>query len=148
MKIIFEKINPAFHLLTVRRQDGSSESVQLHSETYFLHDLCHFVVETELGLKEGFWGMLADGCVFGQLSGKTNELTAALREIEKIVGATQSRYWGNTTGENLHETLESSYFKVPVNYLDKVLPEIDSIARKWKYLPVGEKLELVWKEET
>lgn len=145
MKIVFEKINPAFHTLTIHREDGSSESAQLHSETYFLHDLCHFVVEAALGLKEGFWGMLSDGYAFEQLAGKTNELTGELREIEKIVGATQSRYRGNTTDENLHAIPESNRFEIPADYLDKVLPEIDSIVKRWKYLPVGEKLELFWR---
>jgi hypothetical protein len=32
------------------------------------HDLLHYVVETRLGIKHGFWGLVADGVDFGHLS--------------------------------------------------------------------------------
>lgn len=32
------------------------------------HDLAHFVVERALGIRQGFWGSLAEGAVFGSLT--------------------------------------------------------------------------------
>jgi hypothetical protein len=51
-------------LLVCTRADGSRTVQQHrgHQAAFFpLHDLTHFVVETELGLAEGFYGLIAAG---------------------------------------------------------------------------------------
>jgi hypothetical protein len=35
------------------------------------HDLLHYLVETELGLRRGFWGLVAEGVDFEALNAKT-----------------------------------------------------------------------------
>jgi hypothetical protein len=46
----------------VARHDGSSVSWDFPSYGDLLpHDLCHLVVEQELGIVNGFWGMIDDG---------------------------------------------------------------------------------------
>ena len=75
MKIIFRKLNSVSHELKVIRADNSYEIAVLETDTYQLHDICHFFVERELKTMEGFWGMLSQGYKMEQLSGKTNTLT-------------------------------------------------------------------------
>jgi len=46
----------------VRRDDGTSTSWRLPTYGDGLpHDLCHLVVEQELGLTDGFWGLVDQG---------------------------------------------------------------------------------------
>jgi hypothetical protein len=41
-------------------------------------DLMHFLVETRLGARHGFWGMVADGTNFGYLSFAVDQVRAGL----------------------------------------------------------------------
>lgn len=50
--------------LTCTRRDGSVTWQRLHGPTALvmpIHDLTHFAVETALGFRQGFYGLLADG---------------------------------------------------------------------------------------
>jgi hypothetical protein len=40
------------------------------------HDLVHYLVETRLGIRHGFWGLVADGTNFGYLSGVADRIRA------------------------------------------------------------------------
>jgi len=50
-------------VLSVTRRDGT---VAWQRQSFFfpLHDLTHYAVETVLGLRQAFWGMMADGWEF------------------------------------------------------------------------------------
>lgn len=65
MDILFTKISDQEHALTVRRQDGSTDSVVLNSRSFLRHDLSHLAVELELPLSRGFWGSVANGAALG-----------------------------------------------------------------------------------
>jgi len=55
----------------VARDDGSSTGWDFPSYGDGLpHDLCHLVVEDELGLAEGFWGLIDQGVDVGLVSNK------------------------------------------------------------------------------
>jgi hypothetical protein len=41
-------------------------------------DLVHYLVETRLGVRHGFWGMVADGANFGYLSHAADQIRAGL----------------------------------------------------------------------
>jgi hypothetical protein len=47
-------------------------------ETELPYDLVHYLVETRLGLRHGFWGMVADGVGFGYLSNAADQVRAGL----------------------------------------------------------------------
>ena len=146
MKVTFKKINPANHSLTIIRQDKSTDEVTLHTETYFLHDICHFVVENELKLQNGFWGMLAQGYGIAQLAGKTNELTAELRLIEHVVGGVQSMFWRHMTEDVFWQAMRNKNYTInDPDFLNSVISKIQEIMNRWKYLPVGEVVELEFK---
>ena len=143
MKIIFRKLNSVSHELKVIRADNSYEIAVLETDTYQLHDICHFFVERELKTMEGFWGMLSQGYKMEQLSGKTNTLTQKLRLIECIVGATQSVYSGHMGRSDFKEYMETVEWDLSVDsLLANVILQIKEFMEKWKYLPVGERIYL------
>lgn len=146
MRIVFKKLNPVLHELKIVRADKSEESTVLETDTYQLHDICHFFVERELETKEGFWGMLSQGYKMEQLSGKTNTLTEKLRLIECIVGATQSVYSGHMTNADFWNYMETVDWDLPADsLLVNVIPKIREFMEKWKYLPIGNEICLEFK---
>jgi hypothetical protein len=70
---------------SITRDDTTQEHFTLETKTYFLHDICHYVVEKQLQFKKGLWGMLSIGHSLQELFGKENPLTPELRFIEQIV---------------------------------------------------------------
>jgi hypothetical protein len=68
------------HQETVVRDDGSVSVVPMADYGPALpHDLAHFVVERELGLRWGFWGLVAAGARFDTLARAAKGTPAASR---------------------------------------------------------------------
>lgn len=144
MKIIASKVSGFLFRYSIYRDNGQSETIELDTKTYFLHDICHFVIEKKLHIRKGFWGMLADGYAFNALSGKDNPQTIDLRFIEQIVGPIQSVYMGHFDKEELGAYIEHLNFPVKSEDLEYCLHNISRIMEKWDSLAVGEELELEW----
>jgi hypothetical protein len=142
MKIILRKINQSNHYLTIIKNGEVFDEVQLDTKTYFLHDIVHYCVEKELKRNNGFWGMIAMGHKLAALSGKDNELTAALRQIEKIVGAIQAVYSGHMSLVMFDECMQLVPFLPDAGFVTNVTNNIGTIMNEWKYLPIGKALEL------
>jgi hypothetical protein len=67
---------------TWQRQDGKLASV------FPFHDMTHYAVETEMGFRSGFFGLIADGWEIGETTGKTprGSIPDEARAVETIVG--------------------------------------------------------------
>ncbi len=63
-----------------------------HGAHFALHDLTHFAVETSLGYRRGFFGLIAEGWDIEETSGKSprGPLPDEALEVERIVGAFDS----------------------------------------------------------
>lgn len=144
MKITILKKNAFLAQYSIQRTDGSSDAVTLDTKTYLEHDICHYVVEKNLGYTKGFWGMLASGKNFGELSGKNNPLTEELRFIEKVVGPVQSVYWGHLPAEKFADFTAHLEFPLPAGFVETCVAEIRSLTSAWQYLPAGDKIQLNW----
>ncbi len=143
MKVTFTKLNKAQHQVSIERDNSSTESVVLNTETYFLHDLCHFVVEQELCLFQGFWGMLNQGYSFAELSGKENPLTEELRKIECIVGGLQAMYMGHQTEEEYLHYLSAVHITLSdTGFIQRALTKIEVLHTKFRYMPLAADLTL------
>jgi hypothetical protein len=65
MEIIFTRSRDRRDATIVTRRDGVRLSVPVYGKLDPIpHDLAHYVVERELGLRDGFWGSVAEGAVF------------------------------------------------------------------------------------
>tara|TARA_R110002124_G_scaffold274893_1_gene444966 strand:- start:334 stop:831 length:498 start_codon:yes stop_codon:yes gene_type:complete len=139
MKIQFQKVNASNHELKIIRANNTTESTILHTNTYLLHDICHYFVEKELNTLDGFWGMLSHGYRIEQLFGKTNQLTKKLRIIECIVGATQSVYSNHMDETGFWNYIQTVDFKLTDNnFLEKAVPQISQFMTQWNYMPAGQ----------
>jgi len=73
------------------RDDGSTawqKQTDRHAAFFALHDLTHFAVETTLGYRRGFFGLVAEGWDFEDTTGKgaRGPLPPEAGEVEGIVG--------------------------------------------------------------
>ncbi|HET7459822.1 MAG TPA: hypothetical protein VFJ82_01190, partial [Longimicrobium sp.] len=59
----FSKTKDGTPVLSITRRDGSVAWQKQHA-FFPVHDLTHYAIETTLGLRQAFWGMMADGWEF------------------------------------------------------------------------------------
>jgi len=56
------------HRFEIVRDDGTRESHELETRSTMLHDLAHYAVETEAALDNSFYGRLAQGITYEELT--------------------------------------------------------------------------------
>lgn len=142
MKIELKKKTEYECEYTLTRANKSVEQISLETKTYFVHDICHYVVENNLKYSKGFWGMLANGYNFNELFGKNNPQTEELRFIEQIVGPIQSVFSGHIPKADLDQYIGHLDFVMKENILDKCLADIRTIINKWEQLAIGQQITL------
>lgn len=59
MDVCIEKLSAEEHRVSIRRLDGSKDSISLNSRSFLRHDFAHFAVESEVPIKMGYWGSVA-----------------------------------------------------------------------------------------
>jgi hypothetical protein len=98
------------------------------------HDLGQFVVESALELREGFWGLLANGASFKSVPGR--RLTKPGREITRAHYAALVEVEGIVNG---HVSAWRRGAATPVG------SALDDMYRRWRALTPGETLSLKWR---
>jgi hypothetical protein len=128
------------------------------------HDVAHLVVEDELGLDRGLWGVIAAGGMFPQnavVSGRQKPHAAQrarsvvkaaqedLNQAEIVVGAVcRIVHGGLEHDQRLIDRLTGRWR--PGSLIPDAIPRISErlrdAAARWDAVPVGGSLELVWGE--
>jgi hypothetical protein len=134
-------------VLRCARTDGSVtwQKQGKHAAFFALHDLTHFAVETALGYRRGFFGLIAEGWDIEDTTGKGTRgaLPAEAVEVEGIVGAFDSERGSGTlwTAEEFN-----TFCPRPLTSDDiqRVRALRASLFRQWSAIPVGQKLELTF----
>lgn len=143
-------------LLRCVRADGSStwQRQDRHAGFFALHDLTHFAVESGLGFRRGFYGLIAEGWDIDDTSGKgaRGSLPEEATEVEYIVGSFDSERASGAilTAEEFNQNA-ANYAASRGAGAPRRLTEED-IARvrarraelfaRWSALPVGGAIEL------
>jgi hypothetical protein len=148
----FTRISPTHHRFEYRREDGSGEAIEMETKTLLFHDLLHYAVESEAGLKGSFYGILGKIGGYEELSVAGGAaLGGEIAITERVVGA--------LTGALQAEHLEVEAFVAQVTeYLDfyeeraprwftaafiaAVRERMRQLTGRWKATPFGETLEL------
>src|SRR5262249_42752559 len=90
LRVQFTKRTDGSVVLRCVRRDGSAtwQRHEKHASFFSYHDLRHFAVETTLGLRKGFYGLIADGWDIADTNGQgaRGRLSAASVFVEHIVG--------------------------------------------------------------
>lgn len=96
LTVRLRRISPTHHQFAYVRSDGSGECAELETRTLLFHDLLHFAVETEAGLKQSFYGKLASGSSFADLredalAMQAGEAATTERVVAAMTAAIQSQ---------------------------------------------------------
>jgi hypothetical protein len=90
LRIVISKKADGTGILRCVRQNGSVtwQKETKHAAYFALHDLTHFAVETTLGYRSGFFGLIAEGWDVEDTSGKgaRGSLPLEAIEVERMVG--------------------------------------------------------------
>jgi hypothetical protein len=135
MRIELIGLDPKTHRFRVVRSDGSTESVDLETRSYLVHDLTHYAVERTLQLARGFYGLLASGTAMAELNDRTRPWPTGteIAFAESIVGPMQSHLSGKQV------TLPADW-----HFVAAVEAEYRRAYGQWRGTPFGQPCVLVW----
>ena len=142
-------------LLRCIRPDGSTtwQKQQGDRAAFFpLHDLTHYAVETELGFRRGFYGLIAEGWDIADTTGKTarGPLPEEALEVEYLVSAFSAE-WNSPSGWSAADFNDQARAfgatrKLPPprslteEELARVRSRFKELCARWRDLPQGETL--------
>jgi hypothetical protein len=151
LKVRFTRGKDKKDVLSVVREDGS-QSWQHQQPGIPVHDLTHFAVESTLGLKNGFYGLLAQGWDITRLTEKDvrktlppeglwTEFVVGLVQTERLapepLSAAEFNDLLNKEKQNFglkydREVTDDELLQIRVTFLD--------LYSKWRLLKPGESL--------
>jgi hypothetical protein len=157
LKIQFNKrVDGRVVLKCVRADDSATWQRQddQHAVFFPLHDLTHYAVETELGFRRGFFGLIAEGWEIAETTGKTarGPLPNEALEVEYLVSAFSAERAGGAaaTAEEFNQ-LAATFAdgkgmprprELSEEDLARVRSRFDELAIRWRSIPPGKTIEL------
>jgi len=154
LHIELTKVSPTHHTLGYIREDRTGETVELETRSFLVHDLIHFVVETEAGLKDSFYGLLCQGAQYSQLSenGIQDTDDIEVRHTERVVGMLDGVVKNNVTSSQfmagLRNVYDASGEKVPhwvfEEFVEKIAKRMTALLGEWRGTPFGQPMKLVF----
>jgi len=91
MLIRFTRLTNDRHRFEIVRGDGTRESHELETRSTMLHDLAHYAVETEAVLEDSFYGRLAQGIAYDELT-VVPPTTPEVMQTEVVVALIQNTF--------------------------------------------------------
>jgi hypothetical protein len=132
------------------RADGSAawqKQTDRHAAFFALHDLTHFAVETTLGYRRGFFGLIAEGWDIEDTTGKgaRGPLPPEAWEVECIVGLFDAERAGGQIWA-VDEFNEFAAMKgmreLSFDEIARVKKNRSELFQQWSAVPPGETLDL------
>ncbi|HJU69033.1 MAG TPA: hypothetical protein VJ650_12415 [Gemmatimonadaceae bacterium] len=159
MRVCLTKRADGGAILKCVRDDGSV-TWQRHDgrqAAFFpLHDLTHFAIESVLGIRSAFYGLIADGWDIEDTTGKGSRgpLPPEALAVELMVGAFDleragSAFWSATElDEHCRGPVRADGQRLPrpiaEDDLARIRVQIAELLGRWAALPVGGTLELTF----
>jgi len=132
------------------RADGSvtwQKQTDRHAAYFALHDLTHFAVETTLGFRRGFFGLISEGWDIEDTSGKgaRGPLPPEAGEAELIVGLFSAERAGGViwTVDEFHESAAMvGARQLSFDEIVRVKKKRSELFQQWFAIEPGATLEL------
>ncbi|MEU5880673.1 hypothetical protein [Spirillospora sp. NPDC047279] len=167
MQVTFHRTAGNVYFSTAARDDGVTVRVPGYDRTSPVpHDLAHFIAEREFELDRGFWGSVAAGAMFTNmtvLEGRRRPHAAERsKEILKANGA-----WigvSEAVAGAVHDAVEEGHgaeralaamramqgivstepLPVTAGDIERAVAGLRTAAERWAQVPVGESMSLSW----
>ena len=149
MRIQLAKRADGVGVMRCTRPDGSVvwQKQPKHGAHFALHDLTHFAVEKTLGYQRGFYGLLAEGWDFDDVTGKgaRGPLPAEALEVERVVGVFDSERMSGAiyTVEEFNSFAPREFTLEEITAVRKMRGEL---FERWFGTAAGSQLELEFRE--
>ena len=159
IRVEITKRNDGGGVLKCIRADGSEtwqKQTDRHAAFFALHDLTHFAVESELDIRDAFFGLIAAGWSIEDTTGKGTRgaLPPGAIFVEHIVGTLDaergsgSRWSADEFNETLARSARNAGWTVPRPLTDNDLAGIRKrraeLFDRWHAIPEGRRLELTF----
>jgi hypothetical protein len=144
-------------VLELRRADGTStwqKRIGPTAEFFAVHDLTHYAVETVLGYRRAFYGLVAEGWDLGDFGqpwprgplpddALPAEVIVGCFDRQRAAGAPFTADDCNATAASYFSNAgRSSPVSVTEDDLSRVHARMSELVWRWQALPAGETLEL------
>jgi hypothetical protein len=145
--------------LSCQRADGSvtwQRQEGRQGRFFPIHDLTHYAVETVLGHRRGFYGLVAEGWNVTDFGGAwpkgclppdldPSELIVGFLDAERAAGVEWSAADFNDKADKYYGQHNlPGVCRVSSNELQRIRAMRDDLVARWHALPVGETFELVF----
>lgn len=149
MEVRFTRLSNNRHRLEVVRPDRSGEQRELETRSLLLHDLVHFAVEAEAKIADGFWGSVADGARFAELTPGPEGFgdRTGLALAEALVGPMQSVWHQRMTPDHYISRVQQTAPFVDEDFVAAVLERIRRLWGRWRGTPFHQTMVLSWPPE-
>jgi hypothetical protein len=154
VRVSFVGLTDERHALEIVRDDGRRERVECETRSYLMHDLLHFAVESEGGLRGGFWGRLATGTTLAEMNDREKPVepgSPELAAIEQLVGALHAATKGRSAAElvaGMRRFAEAVGAELPdwltEEFVTGVKERLRRLVGHWKATPHGGSMDLEW----
>jgi hypothetical protein len=153
MLIRFTRLTNDRHRFEVVRNDGTSEAHELETRSALAHDLAHYAVEVEGGLRQSFYGRLASGTTYAELTTMSPEGREAM-ETERVVVMLQDAFKTTDRGKpdpqrilsKLASIFDSTADDCPAwltgDSMARMIERLRRVQGQWRATPFHETLEL------
>lgn len=150
MKLIAERQGRTDKLDRLRciRRDGSETATAMPRQGILPHDLLHYVVESALGWRHGFLGMVAAGADIGWTMTQTHDpanrdIAAQAIHAEAVVESLQAQLWSGAFdaalfGEGVRSACEARGCSVPAldgGTGEALFEQALALQARWQQLP-------------
>ncbi len=148
----FTRVSPDRHRFEYRRADGSGEAIEMETRSFLTHDLVHYAVESEAGLKGSFYGILARIGGYEELSVAGGAaLGGEIAITERIVGMLQGAQGEADLDEAAFQAQATEYLELfderaprwfTPAFVAAVRERLRQLTGRWKATSFGETMEL------
>ena len=150
MRVQITKRSDGSGVLRCVRDDGSvtwQKQTDRHAAYFALHDLTHFAVETTLGLRRGFFGLISEGWDIEDTTGKgaRGPLPPEAGEAEMIVGLFSAERASGAiwTVDEFHESAAMvGARELSFDEIVRVKKKRSDLFQQWAAVEPGSTLEL------
>ena len=171
MRVCFQKLSQAMYRVIALRGDGVSLTISQGRQLSLPHDLAHFIVESELDMKNGFWGCVAQGAIFdGMVVTAGRQKPYARSQSSKIIKRHRNELFeaedavrrltivarvGKSTSTSSREIAKLNQYYPNGRYKqltsadsERIISIIRGFTDKWKSLPEEGVIQVHWNERT
>lgn len=147
------RISPTHHTFAYVGANGTEHALKLETKTYLFHDLLHFAVESEAKLAQSFYGRLAQGKSYEELTSiEDPDVLTENSIVERVVGALTGYFKDPKDPEEFVRRvvhfLETSEYKAPVwineSFVMAVQERMRRLQGEWNKLPFGQTMTLTF----